>query len=103
MPLWTHCFLLALGAWRCHGTSDLQLCRPFFQRGLLADQRAKWHKAMLHALRESKLTLAKTKEHHVNVYPYLCLLKDDEYVHIMMQVTPPRSPCGGVEWMREEG
>lgn len=71
----------------CHDMDDLQLC-PSFQRKLLADQRAQWQKILLQALRESKMILANTnkKEYRLNLYPYLCLLKDSEYIDIMIQV-----------------
>lgn len=86
-----YCLPLAGGTVTC--TCDLQLQRPFFfQRGLLADQRAQWHKTLLQALRESKIILANTntKESQLNVYPYLCLLMDGEYVDIMIQVRSKR-------------
>ena len=59
-----------------------------FQRELLADQQAQWQKVLLQAWRESKMILAKThiRNDRVNLYPYLCLLKDREYVDIMIQV-----------------
>lgn len=59
-----------------------------FQRELLAEQRAKWQKILLQAFRESKMILANTsmKDYRLNLYPYLCLLKDGEYVDIMIQV-----------------
>lgn len=59
-----------------------------FQRELLADQRAQWQKILLQALRESKMILANTNTKYcrINLYPYLCLLKDSEYVDIMIQV-----------------
>lgn len=59
-----------------------------FQRELLADQRAQWQKILLQALRESKMIQANTntKDYRLNLYPYLCLLKDSEYVDIMIQV-----------------
>ncbi|MED6233153.1 hypothetical protein ATANTOWER_007575, partial [Ataeniobius toweri] len=56
-------------------------------RELLAEQRAQWQKVLLQALRESKLILTKTntKDYKLNLYPYLCLLEDKEYVDIMIQ------------------
>lgn len=78
---------------------DLQLC-PSFQRKLLADQRAQWQKILLQALRESKMILANTnkKEYRLNLYPYLCLLKDSEYVDIMIQVI--QSTCTGFRFIK---
>lgn len=60
-----------------------------FQRKLLADHRAQWQKILLQALRESKMILANTntKDYRLNLYPYLCVLEDREYVDIMIQVT----------------
>uniref|UniRef100_A0A8C9Z114 DNA-directed RNA polymerase n=1 Tax=Sander lucioperca TaxID=283035 RepID=A0A8C9Z114_SANLU len=57
-------------------------------RELLADQRAQWQKILLQALRESKMILANTntKDYRLNLYPYLCVLEDREYVDIMIQV-----------------
>lgn len=67
-----------------------------FQRELLADQRAQWQKILLQALRESKMILANTstntKDYRLNLYPYLCLLKDSEYVDIMIQVIQSAYP-----------
>lgn len=95
-PFWTR---FPAGSWHCRNTSDLQLRRPFFQRALLADQRAQWHKTLLQVLRESKMILANTntKEYRLNVYPYLCLLEDPEYVDIMIQVTSRRRDRPGCE------
>nr|XP_046247511.1 DNA-directed RNA polymerase, mitochondrial isoform X2 [Scatophagus argus] len=65
-------------------------------RELLAGQRAQWRKALLQALRESKVILANTntKGYKLNVYPYLCLLKDSEYVDIMIQRLASLPPSG---------
>lgn len=68
-----------------------------FQRQLLADQRVQWQKTLLQALRESKMILANTntKDYRLNLYPYLCLLEDRDYVDIMIQVilnTDPSLP-----------
>lgn len=59
-----------------------------FQRELLGDQRAQWQKILLQAFRDSKMILANTstKDYRLNLYPYLCLLKDGEYIDIMIQV-----------------
>lgn len=59
-----------------------------FQRELLAEQHAQWKKILLQALKESKMILANSsiKDYRLNLYPYLCLLEDREYVDIMMQV-----------------
>lgn len=65
-----------------------------FQRELLAQQRRHWQKVLLQALREGKMILANTntKEHKLNLYPYLCLLQDREYVDIMIQVIQAAKP-----------
>ncbi|KAL3047593.1 hypothetical protein OYC64_021729 [Pagothenia borchgrevinki] len=64
-------------------------------RMLLADQRVLWHKSLLQALRESKKILvdAKTKN-KPNLYPYLCVLEDKEYVDIMIQTIDDLPPSG---------
>uniref|UniRef100_A0A1A7WLC6 DNA-directed RNA polymerase n=2 Tax=Iconisemion striatum TaxID=60296 RepID=A0A1A7WLC6_9TELE len=65
-------------------------------RGLLAEQRLQWQKVLLQALRESKMILAKTntKDYRLNLYPYLCLLEDREYVDIMIQSVSNLPPSG---------
>ncbi|CAG5864809.1 unnamed protein product [Menidia menidia] len=65
-------------------------------RGLLAEQRAQWQKILLQALRESKMILANTnsKDYRLNLYPYLCLLEDREYVDIMIQSVANLPPSG---------
>ncbi|XP_045905416.1 DNA-directed RNA polymerase, mitochondrial isoform X3 [Micropterus dolomieu] len=65
-------------------------------RELLADQRAHWQKILLQALRESKMILANTntKDYRLNLYPYLCVLEDSEYVDIMIQSVANLPPSG---------
>ncbi|XP_070687928.1 DNA-directed RNA polymerase, mitochondrial [Pempheris klunzingeri] len=65
-------------------------------RELLADQRAQWQKILLQALRESKMILANTstKDYRLNLYPYLCLMEDREYVDIMIQSVANLPPSG---------
>uniref|UniRef100_A0A8C9YZI6 DNA-directed RNA polymerase n=1 Tax=Sander lucioperca TaxID=283035 RepID=A0A8C9YZI6_SANLU len=65
-------------------------------RELLADQRAQWQKILLQALRESKMILANTntKDYRLNLYPYLCVLEDREYVDIMIQSVASLPPSG---------
>ncbi|CAK6955249.1 DNA-directed RNA polymerase%2C mitochondrial [Scomber scombrus] len=65
-------------------------------RELLAEQRVQWQKILLQALRESKMILAKTniKDYKLNLYPYLCLLEDREYVDIMIQSVANLPPSG---------
>ncbi|XP_038572158.1 DNA-directed RNA polymerase, mitochondrial isoform X1 [Micropterus salmoides] len=65
-------------------------------RELLTDQRAHWQKILLQALRESKMILANTntKDYRLNLYPYLCVLEDSEYVDIMIQSVANLPPSG---------
>ncbi|XP_074491779.1 DNA-directed RNA polymerase, mitochondrial isoform X1 [Sebastes fasciatus] len=65
-------------------------------REALADQRAQWQKILLQALRESKMILANTntKDFRLNLYPYLCVLEDSEYVDIMIQSIAVLPPSG---------
>uniref|UniRef100_A0A667WWS5 DNA-directed RNA polymerase n=1 Tax=Myripristis murdjan TaxID=586833 RepID=A0A667WWS5_9TELE len=65
-------------------------------RELLAEHRSQWQKTLLQALRESKMILAKTntKDYRLNLYPYLCLLEDREYVDIMIQSVSSLPPSG---------
>lgn len=65
-------------------------------RALLAEQRFHWQKTLLQAFRESKLVLASSNQHEIktNLYPYLCLLTDHEYIDIMMQSLCGMSPRG---------
>uniref|UniRef100_A0A669BXA8 DNA-directed RNA polymerase n=1 Tax=Oreochromis niloticus TaxID=8128 RepID=A0A669BXA8_ORENI len=59
-------------------------------------QRIQWQKILLQALRESKMILAKsnTRDYRLNLYPYLCLLEDKEYVDIMIQSVANLPPSG---------
>uniref|UniRef100_A0A1A8G0N2 DNA-directed RNA polymerase n=2 Tax=Nothobranchius korthausae TaxID=1143690 RepID=A0A1A8G0N2_9TELE len=65
-------------------------------RGLLAEQRVQWQKILLQAFRESKMIVAKTntKDYRLNLYPYLRLLEDREYVDIMIQSVSNMPPSG---------
>ncbi|KAM4738485.1 DNA-directed RNA polymerase, mitochondrial [Anableps anableps] len=65
-------------------------------RELLAEQREQWQKVLLQALRENKMILNKTntKNYKLNLYPYLCLLEDKEYVDIMIQSVTNLPPSG---------
>ncbi|XP_038136706.1 DNA-directed RNA polymerase, mitochondrial isoform X1 [Cyprinodon tularosa] len=65
-------------------------------RKLLAEQRVEWQKVLLQALRESKMIMAKTntKDYKLNLYPYLLLLEDKEYVDIMIQSVTNLPPSG---------
>ncbi|KAM4629230.1 DNA-directed RNA polymerase, mitochondrial [Polymixia lowei] len=65
-------------------------------RDLLAEQRSEWRKTLLQALKESKMILAGTKsrDYRLNLYPYLCLLDDREYVDVMIQSVSNLPPSG---------
>ncbi|NWS18910.1 RPOM protein, partial [Pachyramphus minor] len=65
-------------------------------RELLGTLRSQWHDAILQALHKSKHSMAKarTLSKYNILYPYLCLLPDEEYVGIMLQVLDTLSPQG---------
>nr|XP_030112445.3 DNA-directed RNA polymerase, mitochondrial isoform X1 [Taeniopygia guttata] len=65
-------------------------------RELLGTLRSQWHDAILQALQNSKRSMARPKRlsKYNILYPYLCLLPDEEYVDIMMQVLNDLSPQG---------
>ncbi|MGH0160467.1 UNVERIFIED_CONTAM: hypothetical protein FKN15_039259, partial [Acipenser sinensis] len=64
-------------------------------RELLAQLRSHWHQSLLQAFRESKMHLGSSgrKSWRMNLYPYLCLLEDKEYVDIMLQ----DGSCNGLQ------
>ncbi|NXW07556.1 RPOM protein, partial [Fregetta grallaria] len=64
-------------------------------RKLLATLRSQWHDSILQALQKSKHSMSKLKMSGYNIlYPYLCLLPDEEYVGIMLQILNTLSPQG---------
>ncbi|XP_061635358.1 DNA-directed RNA polymerase, mitochondrial isoform X2 [Phyllopteryx taeniolatus] len=65
-------------------------------RALLLEQRAHWRRALLQAFREGKMILGKTntKDFRLNLYPYFCLLEDNDYVDIMIQSVSSMPPSG---------
>ncbi|NWI89744.1 RPOM protein, partial [Pitta sordida] len=65
-------------------------------RELLGTLRSQWHGAVLQALQKSKHSIAKSRRlsRYSVLYPYLCLLPDEEYVGIMLQVLNTLSPQG---------
>eukprot|EP00063_Salmo_salar_P096967 XP_014071802.1 PREDICTED: DNA-directed RNA polymerase, mitochondrial-like [Salmo salar] len=65
-------------------------------RDLLAVQRLVWHKALVGALRDSKMILASStqKATRLSLYPYLCLLDEKDYVDIMIQSLSNLPPSG---------
>ncbi|XP_051978328.1 DNA-directed RNA polymerase, mitochondrial [Xyrauchen texanus] len=65
-------------------------------RYLLSTQRSHWEKALLQALKEKKKILANNSQRAWStcLYPYLCILDDQEYVNIMLQSLVKLSPSG---------
>nr|XP_023700034.1 DNA-directed RNA polymerase, mitochondrial isoform X1 [Paramormyrops kingsleyae] len=65
-------------------------------RELLEVLRSHWCKALLQALKEAKVILGHSsqKSGKMNLYPYLCLLDNDEYVDIMLQGLCELAPNG---------
>uniref|UniRef100_A0A9J8ALY9 DNA-directed RNA polymerase n=1 Tax=Cyprinus carpio carpio TaxID=630221 RepID=A0A9J8ALY9_CYPCA len=65
-------------------------------RELLATQRKHWEKALLQTLKEKKLILSSNsqKSWSTCIYPYLCILDDQDYVNIMLQGLDKLSPSG---------
>lgn len=65
-------------------------------RQLLSELRTQWYKTLLQAIKENKKILSNTnsKDYRLNIYPYLCLLKDTEYVDIMVQSVANMPPSG---------
>ncbi|XP_062816381.1 DNA-directed RNA polymerase, mitochondrial isoform X2 [Anolis carolinensis] len=61
-------------------------------RSLLAELRSRWRASLLQSLQESKLHLDRKNSERMNLYPFLCVLNDKEYVDILMRslsVLPP--------------
>ncbi|KAL4658925.1 DNA-directed RNA polymerase, mitochondrial isoform X1 [Arapaima gigas] len=65
-------------------------------RELLEGVRSRWQKDLLQAFKDSKVILAHSgkKSGKMNLYPYLCLLDDQEYVEIMLQGLSELPPNG---------
>ncbi|XP_005170579.2 DNA-directed RNA polymerase, mitochondrial [Danio rerio] len=65
-------------------------------RELLAKQRKHWEKALLQALKDRKQMMSNNSQKSWNtcLYPYLCILDDQEYVDIMLQSLDKLSPNG---------
>ncbi|KFV61666.1 hypothetical protein N307_08370, partial [Dryobates pubescens] len=65
-------------------------------RALLASLRGQWQDSVLQALQHSKRQMSKFKKAsgHNLLYPYLCLLPEEEYVSIMLQILSSLSPQG---------
>lgn len=74
---------------------------PFLvQRKQLAALRAQWRGAILQALQKAKHNMSQKRamSGYNSLYPYLCLLPDEEYVDIMMQVGACPDPAETREW-----
>ncbi|NXL40006.1 RPOM protein, partial [Glaucidium brasilianum] len=65
-------------------------------RKLLDTLRPQWHDSILQALQKSKHNMSQLRMGvgYNILYPYLCLLPDEEYVAIMLQVLNTLSPQG---------
>ncbi|NXR06227.1 RPOM protein, partial [Semnornis frantzii] len=65
-------------------------------RKLLATLRSQWHDSILQALQKAKHKMSKfkTASGYNILYPYLCLLPEEEYVGIMLQILHSLSPQG---------
>ncbi|CAI9552467.1 unnamed protein product [Staurois parvus] len=65
-------------------------------RAVLASLRSVWGKTLLRALQDSKSQLAEISKRtlRINIYPYLCLLEDEQYVEIMLQTLTQLPPAG---------
>ncbi|XP_040178012.1 DNA-directed RNA polymerase, mitochondrial [Rana temporaria] len=65
-------------------------------RAVLASLRSVWGKTLLHSLQDSKSQLAEISKRtrRINIYPYLCLLEDEQYVEIMLQALTRLQPTG---------
>ncbi|XP_038627743.1 DNA-directed RNA polymerase, mitochondrial [Tachyglossus aculeatus] len=64
-------------------------------RELLTALRQEWKKSLLTTLRQTKTYMASTSQaNQFNLYPYLCLLKDTQYVDTMMEALSTLPPHG---------
>ncbi|XP_060797384.1 DNA-directed RNA polymerase, mitochondrial [Neoarius graeffei] len=65
-------------------------------RKLLAEQRSHWRKALLQALRDSRMILSSSNQRNwkISIYPFLCVLPDEDYVNIMLQGLTNLPPSG---------
>uniref|UniRef100_A0A4X2JM82 DNA-directed RNA polymerase n=1 Tax=Vombatus ursinus TaxID=29139 RepID=A0A4X2JM82_VOMUR len=62
-------------------------------RNLLKDLKSQWRKALLKTFRETKAHMS-TQHSQASLYPYLCLLKNRDYVDLMMQALFNLPPHG---------
>ncbi|XP_060089470.1 LOW QUALITY PROTEIN: DNA-directed RNA polymerase, mitochondrial [Heteronotia binoei] len=63
-------------------------------RELLAVLRSRWRAALLKSFQESKLHLGQRTSGQLNLYPFLCVLKNEEYVDILMRSISSLPPQG---------
>ncbi|XP_053228748.1 DNA-directed RNA polymerase, mitochondrial isoform X1 [Podarcis raffonei] len=63
-------------------------------RNLLSVLRSRWRASLLQSLQESKLHMAQRNSGQLNLYPFLCVLKDEEYVDVLMRSLNQLSPQG---------
>ncbi|KAG8454504.1 hypothetical protein GDO86_000935, partial [Hymenochirus boettgeri] len=65
-------------------------------RALLNDLRCHWKKVLLQAFRDSKNQLERNSRtsRRMNLYPFLCLLEEEQYIDIMVQSLTSLPPTG---------
>ncbi|XP_077188043.1 DNA-directed RNA polymerase, mitochondrial isoform X2 [Paroedura picta] len=63
-------------------------------RQLLAVLRSRWQTALLDSFQASRFRLRLAASGRLNLYPFLCVLKDKEYVDILMQSVSSLPPQG---------
>ncbi|XP_072517016.1 DNA-directed RNA polymerase, mitochondrial [Salminus brasiliensis] len=65
-------------------------------RKLLAEQHSHWQRALLQALRDTRLSLGKSRRKNwkTDLYPFLCVLRDEDYISIMLQGLANLPPSG---------
>uniref|UniRef100_A0A674IWT7 DNA-directed RNA polymerase n=1 Tax=Terrapene triunguis TaxID=2587831 RepID=A0A674IWT7_9SAUR len=78
--------------------SSVESAKPLTEqaskRELLTTLRSEWRKSLLQTLQESKIHMANRRSWQMSLYPYLCLLEDEEYVDIMLQILSSLPPQG---------
>ncbi|XP_061457097.1 DNA-directed RNA polymerase, mitochondrial [Rhineura floridana] len=63
-------------------------------RKTLSMLRSRWRESLVQSLRESKLHLDQRKSGPLSLYPFLCVLKDNEYVDIVLRSISTLPPQG---------
>ncbi|XP_066492068.1 DNA-directed RNA polymerase, mitochondrial [Tiliqua scincoides] len=77
---------------------SVEIAKPLTDRAVKAQElltalRSRWRTSLLQSLRESRLHMDQRKSPQLNLYPFLCVLKDAEYVDILLQslsILPPQ-------------